>query len=238
MTDRAFVVASEAMLIDLIRRAQRRLVVICPALSNSVASAVAERLADEGTLHATVILDSDPEVYRLGYGTVAALERISAAAKLNLFDLRVQHGVRIGVVISDELTMVFSPVPQFIEAGSTSIEKPNAVVLSAGTADSLAEAAGAGAADTAERQEIGTQALTPDKVQAVKDDLKANPPQSFDITRALRVFSSKVQYVDLKIENYRFSSRKLKLPPELLNTARATLDGALRRLSCRLSAHA
>jgi len=75
-SDRAFAVASDATLVGLIQRAQRRLVVVCPALSESVASALSDRLADEGALGVTVILDADPEVYRLGYGTETALDRL------------------------------------------------------------------------------------------------------------------------------------------------------------------
>jgi hypothetical protein len=74
-SDRTFAVASDASLVDLIQRARRRLVVVCPALTDLVASALADRLADEGSLCVTVILDADPEVYRLGYGTEGALEQ-------------------------------------------------------------------------------------------------------------------------------------------------------------------
>src|SRR5262245_61904781 len=89
------------------------------------------------------------------------------------------HPVRIGLVISDEVTMIFAPVPQYIEAGSTSVEKPNAIVISGGETNRLADAAGAGTAEAAAKQEIGGQALTPAVVQALKADLKANPPQPF-----------------------------------------------------------
>ena len=43
------------------------------------------------------VLDADPEVYRLGYGTRSALDKVRQASKQSLFDLRVQPGVRIGV---------------------------------------------------------------------------------------------------------------------------------------------
>ena len=69
-------------------------------------------------------------MYRLGFGDQAALETIRAASAKSLFDLREQAGVRIGVVISDDTTMVYSPVSKNIEAGSTSMEKPNAIMLS------------------------------------------------------------------------------------------------------------
>lgn len=82
--------------------------------------------------------------------------------------------------------------------------------------DRLADAAGAELAGGSEKQEIGAQALTPEDVQAVKQDLKANPPQQFDIARALRVFNSEVQYIDLKVEEYRLSRRQVALPPDLV----------------------
>ena len=80
----------------------------------------------------------------------------------------------------------------------------------------MADAAGAESAGGSEKQEIGAQALTPEDVQAVKQDLKANPPQQFDIARALRVFNSEVQYIDLKVEEYRLSRRQVALPPDLV----------------------
>jgi hypothetical protein len=201
--DRTFAVASDNSLVDLIRSARRRLVVIAPALTDPVADAIADRLPELGPLSISVIVDADPEVYRLGFGTEKALDGLREACDRNLFDLRVQFGVRIGVVVSDQITMVFSPVPQLIEAGSRSSAKPNAIILGGTAPDRLADAAGAESAGGSEKQEIGAQALTPEDVQAVKQDLKANPPQQFDIARALRVFNSEVQYVDLKVEEYR-----------------------------------
>jgi hypothetical protein len=227
---RTFDVASDRNLVDLISRARRRLVVICPALTEAVGEALAARL-DEGFEGATIILDADPEVYRLGYGTVAGFDRVRTASDRNLNDLRIQPGVRIGVVISDDVTMIFSPVPRLIEAGSTSIEKPNAIVLSATSADRVAEAAGAGAAEAAERHEIGRSALTPVTADILKADLSNNPPQQFDVARALRVFTSKIQYVEIQVENYRLSSRQVPIPEDLLDIT----DEQLRdRISGRL----
>jgi hypothetical protein len=214
--ERTFSVASEDVLVRLIENAQQRLVVIAPALSDGVAKALEARL-DEGSVTATVILDADPEVYRLGYGSEVALDRIRGASSRNQLDLRIQVGVRIGVIISDNVTMVFSPVPLLIEAGSTSIEKPNAIMLSGHVVEQLAGAAGAGVGEAFQEQEIGTNALTPETATALKAALKSNPPQRFDVSRALRVFNSKVQYVEIQVENYRFSSRQVRVPEELLN---------------------
>jgi hypothetical protein len=180
---RMFAVASDEALVELVARGRNRLVVIAPALTQAVADALSHRFDDLGRLDVTVILDSDPEVYRLGFGDQAALETIRAASANSLFDLREQAGVRIGVVISDDRMMVYSPVSKNIEAGSISVEKPNAIVLSGGAADRIATAAGSDTGEDARPPEVGNKALEPAKVQQMQMDLKANPPKPFDITR-------------------------------------------------------
>ena len=123
--ERTFAVASDTSLVELIQRAKRRLVVVSPALNEPVAAALAERLKDLGQLAITVVLDADPEVYRLGYGTRSALDKVRQASKQSLFDLRVQPGVRIGVVISDDVTMLFAPVPLLIVPSAFSAPGPS-----------------------------------------------------------------------------------------------------------------
>ena len=232
MEDIVILEASDEALVALIARARNRLVVIAPALNRAVADALSHRFADLG--HAMkVVLDSDPEVYRLGFGDREALDTIRAASAKNLFDLREQPGVRIGVVVSDDTTMVFSPVSKNIEAGSTSVEKPNAIVLTNVAADRIAAAAGADPAQDAPPAEIGNQALEPNKVAQMQANLQANPPKPFDITRRLNVFSSRVQYVEFSASNYRLSMRQVRLPAELVGVDDADLRN---RISGRMRA--
>jgi hypothetical protein len=176
--DRAFAVASDDALVALIEAARRRLVVIAPALSTRVAAALARRFDDLDDLDVRVILDADPEVYRLGFGEPAALDAIREAAARSLFDLREQPGVRIGVVVSDDDTMVFAPVSKNIEAGSSSADQPNAILLKGSPASRLAAAAGASVGVTDPEGEIGQRALAPEKVDAMTADLKRNPVAS------------------------------------------------------------
>jgi hypothetical protein len=122
---------------NLIQSARIRLAVIAPAITTPVAQALAARMADLPALSLTVILDADAEVYRMGYGDAEALEIIRRASFEAMFDLREQPGVRIGVVISDERTMVSAPVSRNIEAGSTTDEKPNAVMLDEAATENL-----------------------------------------------------------------------------------------------------
>lgn len=225
--NKAFSVASDEALVELISSARRRLVVIAPAMTEKVAKAVAKRLDNLENLEIKVILDSDPEVYRLGYGDIAALETIQIASRNNMFDLRQQAGVRIGLVISDDTVMVYSPVCQNIEAGSTSVEKPNAIILTGSATDHIATAAGADMSENAPDPEIGEFALKPDSVEKMQANLKENPPRPFDITRRLKVFSSKVQYVEFSASNYRLTTRQIPLPPELITVADENLKSRI-----------
>ena len=231
--DRTFTVASDAAVVSLIESAERRLVVIAPALSRSVADALAARFDDLDHLDIRVIVDADAEVYRLGFGEREALDVIRDAASRNLLDLRVQPGVRIGVIISDEDTMVFAPVSKNIEAGSDTAEKPNAIVLRGTSADKLARAAGAQQDDDRPSGEIGNAALDPDKVKAMQADLERNPPAKFDIARRLQVFSSRVVYVEFEIKSFALGRKQVPLPDEFNTVRNANLQA---QISSRLRA--
>lgn len=231
--DRTFTVATDAAVISLIKSAKRRLVVIAPALSKAVASALASRFDDLERLDVRVILDADAEVYRLGFGEHEALEVIRDAASRNLLDLRVQPGVRIGVIISDEDTMVFAPISKNIEAGSETAEKPNAIVLRGASTESIARAAGAQPDDDSPSGEIGNAALDPAKVAAMQTDLERNPPAKFDITRRLQVFSSRVVYVEFEMSGFSLSRKQVPLPEDFTTVSDANLQA---QISSRLRA--
>ena len=230
---RIFAVASDEAVVDLIASARTRLVVIAPALTKPVADALSRRLDDLGQLNVTVILDADPEVYRLGFGDEQALDAIRAASARNFLGLREQPGVRIGVVISDSTTMVYSPVSKNIEAGSTTTEKPNAIVLTGGAGDRIASAAGADTGENASKPELGDTPLLPAKVAEMQSNLKANPPKPFDITRKMNIFTSRVQYVEFSVSNYQLTTRQIPLPPELVDVAD---DDLKNRITSRIRA--
>lgn len=231
--DRTFAVATDATVMAMIRSAQRRLIVIVPALSRPVADALVARFTELGRLDIRLIVDSDPEVYRLGFGDPEALEIIRDAACRSQLDLREQSGIRIGVIVSDDHTMVFAPIPKNIEAGSDTAEKPNAVVLRGAAADNIAHAAGAQPNDDGTSGEIGNTALNPDKVDDMKKDLKQNPPTKFDIARRLRVFSSRVTYVELEISEPALSRKQVTLDEDFQTVSNKNLQ---KQVSSRIHA--
>ena len=228
---RTFTAATDELLIEMIGRARQKIVFIAPGITEKVADALGSRFAQEDKLRIDVILDADPEVYRLGFGTVEGVGRLNLHAHEQHFGLRHQPGIRIGILIADDKTLIYAPTPQLIEAGSTSVEKPNAVLLDSNEASPLANAAGAGHDTLPMSGEIGKGPLTPQQLQAVTDDLKRNPPKPFDLARQANVFSSQLQYVEFHVDHYKLNNRQLPIPSDLLGLAGD--DGLARRWTNR-----
>lgn len=213
---RTFTAATDELLVSLIERAREKIVFVAPGLTEPVAKALGKRLADEGRISVTVVVDADPEVYRLGFGTIEGLKRLKEDADKNLFDLRCQPGVRIGVLIADDTTLIYAPTPQLIEAGSTSQEKPNAIILKGSNAPAIARAVGAATDAVPTEAEVGQGALLPQQLKEVEDELTRNPPKPYNLARQAHVFSSRLQYVEFEVKHYKFSRKEAKIPPDLM----------------------
>ncbi|MBI5445713.1 MAG: hypothetical protein HY900_31415 [Deltaproteobacteria bacterium] len=214
LTENAMAVANDATLTDFIRAARRRLVVLAPAVTKPVGEAVAERWRSLGPEAVSVILDPDPEVYRLGYGDAEGLQILESAALEVGGRLTRQFGLRIGLVISDDLTLIFSPTPQLIEAGPRNPEAPNAVLMGTPPAQ-VARELGLGP-EGKKAQTIGLEPVSTHSVGALRKDLECNPPQSFDVARKVMVFNSYFEFVDFSLSGTHIDRKIVRIPPELL----------------------
>ncbi len=217
ISDRTFTVASDDVMSDMINRARERILFIAPAITEPVAISLVTKMY--AGLDVTVILDSDPEVYRLGYGTPDGLNTLKDYCDKNGISLRCQPGIRIGVLVVDDKTMIYSPAPQLIEAGSTVVTKPNALFIVGSTAALISKAAGASQDSLPLDGEIGTAALTPKDVEAIKKNIEENPPEPFDLTQKARVYSSRLQYVEFTVEKYQLTRQTVPIPAYLMGLA-------------------
>ena len=211
--NRSFTNADDARLISLIGAAKSRVVFVAPGLRRGVAQALADafrRLPGQ----VSIILDADAEVCRLGFGDDAGMESVMQAAELHGQRILHQPGVRIGLLIADEDTLIYSPVPLLIEAGSTQPEKPNAIMLK-GAVPAAIEAACGISAKRDELREVGLEFVKEAKLAEVKADLAASPPREFNIARIERVFNSAIHFIELEITGYRLKAKKIKLDVEL-----------------------
>lgn len=59
-------IAGDVQIADLILATRRRLVVVAPAVTRIVAEAICDRWQALGAESVSLVLDIDPEVYRLG----------------------------------------------------------------------------------------------------------------------------------------------------------------------------
>ncbi len=235
MPPTTFTVVNDETLVVSITATTQTLVYVAPGITKPVVEALAERLDSQPNLQCTLILDLDPEVYRLGYGTEEGLLALQALAARHHLELRQQEGIRIGLLITDGQTVLYSPTPMLIEAGSVSVNKPNAVVISAkgdSTAALMQACAANGAAkDTTpgpQQAEIGQKAAKPEEVSASLKALKDIPPKIFDVARIERIFESKIQFVELEVTGYRLSTKKVSIPNDLLVGEDSTLKEKLK----------
>jgi hypothetical protein len=227
---RLFTVASDASLIEMISTAKERLVVVAPGLSRDVAIALANRITSKNCpTELSVTLDVDPEVCRLGYGDVEALDILRQTLESRGRALQVHTGLRICLVVTDSNVLVYSPTPQLIEAGSTSDEKPNAIRIAGAGPQELAFACGASESGVLGlTQEVGLHPVTEEAVREAEADLKENPPRKFDLVRLERVFNYKLEFVEFSVEGFRLNMRSVPLPATLLGLVEKDLRERLR----------
>jgi hypothetical protein len=206
------------------------LVIVSPGLSNDLAAAISTRIArDGGPPLLAVIVDIDPEVCRLGYGEIDAVDTVRQALAKKGLSLQTQKGIRIGLLVADEEILVFSPTPRLIEAGAHSEDTPNAIHITHSAAVDIARACGASTEESAlEKQELGLDLVDESKLAAVKQDLKEVPPRQFDLARLERVFNYRLEFVEFSVEHYKLKTRSVALPAELLGLAEKKLQERIR----------
>lgn len=196
-----------------------RLAYISPGISEPVAQAIDRLLARAADASITIIIDTDAEVCRLGYGTVAGLTVLQDIASRYQISVRHQPGLRLGILAADDELLVFAPTPQLLEAAPRAESRPNAIRIGANPRVELLHAAaveGEPEAPLPRDAQIGQAAATPKTMEHTLKDLKENPPKRFDVARVERIFSSQLLYVELEVTGYKLSAVKLNIPNDLL----------------------
>lgn len=217
---------TDDLVIGAIRAAQKRVVLVAPAVWPGLAGAVSDAWARLGAEQVAVILDVDPEVLRFGYGSLEGLQILQRAAASQQQSIGQESGVRICVIIADDQTFLYSPTPRLLEAtpGScaepaTTTPKTNGLVLSQ-PPDTLQQDLGVGAERT-EARTVGLEPVQANQIEAVAKELKANPPKSFDIARAVNVYNARIRFVELQVTGCKLSGQRASLPRDLVRIAKA-----------------
>ena len=152
----------------------------------------------------------------MGYGDVAALKLLQDAAEQLRTKIHQQPGLRIGVVVTDETTAIFSPTPLLIEAGGQPGEKPNAIRLDTPILDPDRDAS----SSDLKSINIQPKPLTKADVEKTNEELKANPPMKFDVARKVRVFNARIEFVEFELRGLAISRKTVQIPSDLLGLAK------------------
>jgi hypothetical protein len=213
-----------------IRCAKRRLVVIAPGLSESVARAIVDQWPTLGPNAVQVVLDPDPEVCRLGLGDLAALKMLHDTAERIGGRIHQQQGLRVGVVVTDETTTVYSPTPRLIEAGGKRGERLNALRFDTPILDPTATTTDSDLRNI----DLHPEPMTPTDVLTTAQDLNANPPVKFDLARKVRVFNARFEFVEFELHGLFLSRKRVSIPSDLMGLAKDPKAQKLLRSSFQL----
>ncbi len=207
------------LIISLIKTARDMVFYMAPGVSEPVATAIHEAWFRLNRGEAVqVIIDIDPEVCRLGYGTLEGLQVLNDAANKMGTTVYHQPGIRIGVLICDNTTLIYSPTPLLIEAGSTNQERPNAIIIGETPAGLSSEIR----LDEDSRSRSISEATPVDakRIKAVEADLQQSPPLKFDLARQIRIYTSKFQFVEFTMTGCNISRKRVPIPSDLVGLAR------------------
>lgn len=213
----AITTVDDTYLCQIIGSVKQRLVFMTPGMSDQVAEAVSKRWSELPADAVNIIVDVDPEVCRMGYGTIDALKKLHDQAKKVGSAIHEQPGVRIALLIADDVTLFYAPTPLLIEGGSEVQARPNAVKLNLVPTDIAKDM---GLKEAGGERAVGNQSISPQKMLDTSNDLVRNPPMKFDIARKVRVFNSQIEFVEFELRGHQIGKRQVNIPSDLLGLAK------------------
>jgi hypothetical protein len=200
---------------DVLHSAKSRVIYAAPALDEVVASALINTAKKIGFDRVTVLLDISENVFRCGYGNIDGVTLL----KENNISIKEAIGIRIGVLVCDNDGLVFSQPPLLIEAGKENAEQPNAMRVTLGQINEIVSAIIPKELVEDNRKqepEIGKSKVSSVKIETLQKTLTDNPPQKFDIARKVQVFSTAIEFVELKLTGCEIQRHTVQIPTELL----------------------
>lgn len=200
-----------------IGRARRRLVYVAPGVSAVVTKALSKCIDAKAVAQLMIVLDADEEACRLGYCDAPSLDTLMAVANKFNVSIRRQPGIRLGLLMSDDEVLIWTPSPLMFEAPRTGSET-NGLILTALTMSEMPNALGVDPERPGAQPQIGQTILGKDEVQKVLAAIKAAPPAPFAVARLTRVFSAKFQFIEIVLRGAELIKREMRLDSLIVNS--------------------
>lgn len=223
MKNKTFTYLNNPSICEIIDSAQNHVIYAAPSLSEEIARSLLGfiRRTENGSFR--IIADADAEAFRLGFGDFSGIKILEE----NDVEIRKARGLRIAVLVADEQAWVYSPTPEIIfeqpdekikNAVSVSKDFVEQIIASIAPEVNLnPDVLDTSIISDSSPPEIGNERLEKKDVEKIESELKSNPPQKFDATRKVRVYTGYFQFVELSLIGCRFTSKTIKLPNTLLN---------------------
>lgn len=244
---------TQQSLVDLISSTTEHLFLCLPSIHKELADAITyldySASFDNREVRIHLLVDFDAQTFRQGYGDYKSLEDL---IKGN-FEVRTLKDNRISFIISDEIGYyLFIESRSLIPADKETINAvridPVSIVrlkkfffsdaIEMDFEDELTNAIIEESKQLGEAKELlnqqiaNVEELPEEKVTAVGEELKKNPPLNPDFKRIVELYSNKFQYVKLKFEGANLQHRKIEIPAKALPISDASLK---KRLETKLN---
>ena len=118
---KTFTFINNKQLVQIIGAAKKHIIYAAPSVSKTVAESLCKFKEGDESVTLRVIVDADPEVFRLGFGEQNGVELLAGKS----VDIRRAPGLRVAVLLADEKAWIYSPTPEII------LEQPNAAICNA-----------------------------------------------------------------------------------------------------------
>ena len=207
---------NDAYIARLISKAQYKLAYVAPGIGMEAVNALAKKMRDE-RVSKTIIIDPQTDPCMIGYGDHEALSKLCEIATEFHIPLRQQIGLRVGMLVSDEDLVIWSPIAKSVEAEKNN-DQPNAIFLSGSVVEKIESAMGCDNSDVlASNAEVGQEPLKIEVLKKTVEELKKNPPAPFDLSQRARVFSTKFQFVEFTVRGAEWTDKTIKISSFLFN---------------------
>lgn len=240
MSTSLFTCLSANRIATCINSARKHVCYAAPGIHEGPAEALTALKSAKPGISINVSVDFDERTLRMGYGSLAAVEKLRAAG----IEPAHSPGFRSAVLIVDDEGWVFTPTALYLETEPQSDETPNAIRLTPAQVREIllrlspaARQEALAAAATPEEAarikaiplEVGELALSEGHFKQVKAAIAIAPPVKFDLVRQVRVFEPYLQYVELSLSGAAVQNHRVRIPKELQNLgASKDLEGKLK----------